>query len=642
MAACVLSTHLRIQLGTGGAGAAALEPTKSTLNGPPSGGNGGQGGHVYFQTNPLLTSLVSVPKRIRAGDGYNGKGSYQHGKKGKDLTVEIPLGTVIKEISRETEMERIARDQEAMGIHADDSQKARREKLFVVHPSAELGESDWQLAEDILVKAGRLPQDRSSRKRPMKRRDGALPLEDEKLDMDISKPLKEPLLVSRGGLGGYGNPHFINNDNPFRSPRVASRGMTPDILTLTLELKMLADVGLVGFPNAGKSTILRALTGRKAEVAGYQFTTLNPQIGVVKVMDDGTWEGGLPDGEIVEETWKERETEAANIEFSDTRAPRTDEGVEVLRFTISDNPGLLPQASENVGLGHSFLRSIERSLALVYVLDLNRAHPEQDLMSLRHELEAYKTGLAAKGKMIILNKADEVDEAQGRERIEAVKKILNTELKGDGLELMTISGKYNLGLKKVVQKLSTFVAEAREVQAQQEAEAESAAQFAEEQNQVAAIEAADVQPMDPLRPNVPTSPHGLPLEPSLPPRDILYPPAFHVTSDMLTRLHRLSAMTPPERGSEEETRLKKGLSHLIGLMDQVKDVTLDGVEPDGSNREEAIRRLLTEGSWVGEGQLFDAPVLEAEQGQREEEEDAGDDRVVGKELMKWKTEAQRD
>lgn len=77
-------------------------------------------------------------------------------------------------------------------------------------------------------------------------------------------------------------------------------------------------------------------------------------------------------------------------------------------------------------------------------------------------------------------------------------------------------------------------------------------------------------------------------------------------------------------------------------MDQVKDVTLDGVEPDGSNREEAIRRLLTEGSWVGEGQLFDAPVLEAEQGQREEEEDAGDDRVVGKELMKWKTEAQRD
>ncbi|EIW71340.1 hypothetical protein TREMEDRAFT_23678, partial [Tremella mesenterica DSM 1558] len=174
-------------------------------------------------------------------------------------------------------------------------------------------------------------------------------------------------LLARGGVGGLGNPHFPSAYG--RSSRLASRGVQPPTKTLELELKLLADVGLVGLPNAGKSTLLIGLTGRKAEVAGYAFTTLNPQVGVVRV----SHEGGIG---------------------------------EKLRFTIADNPGLIPLASQNVGLGHSFLRSIERSLALAFVLDISIPEPHKALQTLREELDSYSPGLSKKGVVVVLNKAD--------------------------------------------------------------------------------------------------------------------------------------------------------------------------------------------------------------------------------------------
>lgn len=285
--------------------------------------------------------------------------------------------------------------------------------------------------------------------------------------LDITRPIVEPVLLSSGGRGGLGNPHFAQHDSP--PPRLASKGLSPDTLTLSFELKLLADVGLVGLPNAGKSTILRALTGRGAEVAGYAFTTLNPQVGVVRVFADGSWKG---EEGVVEESEVQRDREKedrANGEYIPLPT-KTRGQIESMRFTISDNPGLLARASENYGLGHSFLRSIERSLALVYVVDLGSETPEKDLEVLRDELEAYKPGLADKGVAVVLNKGDEVDEEIGRERLQKVKEVVKSW--GGGAEVVVVSAKFGLGMKRVVQVLCERVGEVRKDIARVEAEEE--------------------------------------------------------------------------------------------------------------------------------------------------------------------------
>lgn len=286
------------------------------------------------------------------------------------------------------------------------------------------------------------------------------------VELDITKPTSQLIQLAEGGRGGLGNPHFQLPHAP--SCRLASKGTQPPTRTFSFELKLLADVGLVGLPNAGKSTILRGLTGRKAEVAGYQFTTLNPQVGVVRVFDDGTWTG---QGEVVHESEEERAREVKDRqegvymptpkEQRALRAPSTalatDEKsrIEQSRFTIADNPGLLPLASQNIGLGHSFLRSIERSLALVYVVDLG-SDPLADIATLKAELEAYKEGLSDKVCAVVLNKADLVQPEEGKERVEKVREAV-----GLKVEVVVLSGKYGLGMERLVQKLAGTVAERR-------------------------------------------------------------------------------------------------------------------------------------------------------------------------------------
>ncbi|KAI9482058.1 P-loop containing nucleoside triphosphate hydrolase protein [Coemansia mojavensis] len=168
-------------------------------------------------------------------------------------------------------------------------------------------------------------------------------------------------LVARGGLGGLGNPHFISPTE--RQPHYALRGLPGQRRIIELELKTIADVGLVGMPNAGKSTFLSAVSNAHPKIAPYPFTTLNPYIGTV--------------------------------DFRDT-----------FQLTIADIPGLVPGAHKNIGLGHSFLRHIERSRVLVYIVDVSGEAPWNDLLALQQELDLYHKGLSSRPSLVIANKAD--------------------------------------------------------------------------------------------------------------------------------------------------------------------------------------------------------------------------------------------
>jgi GTP-binding protein len=359
------------------------------------------------------------------------------------MTIKVPIGTVVREIKREDDKDRWEAD--VKDLPKDERNKRWRERWFVKHPSGEISDPDYHHAFDILTRKGHLDTLPSSSNG-----------QDDSFYLDITSPISKPILLTRGGKGGLGNPHF-HVPAAMTPSRLASRGVQSPTYTFELELKLLADVGLVGFPNAGKSTILRGLTGRKAEVAGYSFTTLNPQIGVVRVYEDGTWASG---GEgVIEESETEREKEQKVWDTGDfIPAPRReDRRVEQNRFTISDNPGLLPQASENVGLGHTFLRHLERCLVHVYVLDLSRPDPMADLHVLREEMEAWQKGLSEREAVVVLNKGDQVDEEVGRDRVKAVQDAIKAERKG--WDVVAVSAKFGLGLDKLVQTLSTQVEE---------------------------------------------------------------------------------------------------------------------------------------------------------------------------------------
>ncbi|CAG8441843.1 11857_t:CDS:2 [Diversispora eburnea] len=181
---------------------------------------------------------------------------------------------------------------------------------------------------------------------------------------DIILPIP---LVSHGGEGGKGNPHFATNVN--RSPTYASKGKPGEIRYLELEVKTIADVGLVGLPNAGKSTFLTAVSNAHPKIASYPFTTLNPYIGTVDYFDK-------------------------------------------YQITIADIPGLIKGAHKNIGLGHSFLRHVERSKVLVYVIDLVTNEPWEDWKTLINELEQYNEGLTRRPSLIVANKADVTEKAK--------------------------------------------------------------------------------------------------------------------------------------------------------------------------------------------------------------------------------------
>ena len=220
---------------------------------------------------------------------------------------------------------------------------------------------------------------------------------------DLSQP-EQRVLVAKGGRGGMGNARFATSTN--RAPRKVQPGEPGEVKDLRLELKLLADVGLVGFPNAGKSTLIARISAARPKIADYPFTTLTPNLGVVRLSDDRS-------------------------------------------FVVADVPGLIEGAHRGLGLGHQFLRHLERTKVLVHLVDVSSEtgrDPVQDLDIVRLELQLHQPALAAKSQVVAANKLDAVDDET---------RVTNLERRAAelGLPFFRISGATGLGIPELLEAM---------------------------------------------------------------------------------------------------------------------------------------------------------------------------------------------
>ncbi|MBO5407072.1 MAG: GTPase ObgE [Bacteroidales bacterium] len=279
--------------GNGGNGSMHLHREKYVPKGGPDGGDGGRGGHIILRGNPQFWTLIHLKykKHIRAEEGESGSGSLRHGRNGKDIYLDVPLGTVAKD--------------------------------------AETGE--------VLF--------------------------------EITEPGEEQIIV-KGGRGGLGNANFKSATN--QTPRYAQPGELGVEGWFILELKILADVGLVGFPNAGKSTLLSTVSAARPKIADYAFTTLEPSVGIVNYYDDKS-------------------------------------------FVMADIPGIIEGASEGKGLGHRFLRHIERNSVLLFLVPADSKDILAEYKILLKELKKFNPELLDKQRILAISKSDMLDDELKKE-----------------------------------------------------------------------------------------------------------------------------------------------------------------------------------------------------------------------------------
>ena len=325
--------RISVKAGKGGNGAVSFHREKYVAAGGPDGGDGGDGGSIVLQVDDNMSTLMDFryKRKYSAENGVDGMSGRKFGRKGKDLTIRVPRGTLVRD--------------------------------------AETGE---------IIK-----------------------------DMSSS----EPYVLCKGGKGGWGNSHFAT---PTRQvPRFAKAGLPGESYDIFLELKLLADVGLVGFPNVGKSTLLSVVSKARPKIANYHFTTLYPNLGVVYV----------------------------------------DEGVS---FVMADIPGIIEGAADGAGLGHDFLRHIDRCRLLVHVVDVSGSegrNPVEDFDAINAELVQYSPELATRPQIVVANKTDIMEDETLLEELRAhVEKL--------GYPLFDLSAASHMGTReltwKIAEKLSSL------------------------------------------------------------------------------------------------------------------------------------------------------------------------------------------
>ena len=325
---------VQVRSGRGGDGSMSFRREALVEFGGPDGGDGGRGGDVVFKASEHVNSLLSLyydPKCI-AQDGGPGQGQKMFGKRGKDLVVNVPLGTEVYD----------------------------EETGLMVADITEVGQK---------------------------------------------------VVVAKGGAGGFGNVHFKSSVN--QAPTEHTPGGEPEERRLRLELKTIADAGFLGFPNAGKSSLLTVLSSATPKIASYPFTTLNPIVGTL-VYDD----------------WA--------------------------KVTLADVPGIIEGAAKGVGLGLAFLKHLERSKVLVYIIDMagtDNREPWKDYEVLKKEIDEYSAELASRPYLVVANKMD----------VECSKENLERFIKETGIEPIAIScdsregiEEFKLALRDIVKPKSKF------------------------------------------------------------------------------------------------------------------------------------------------------------------------------------------
>ncbi|HEY5911249.1 MAG TPA: GTPase ObgE [Verrucomicrobiae bacterium] len=330
--------------GHGGKGCVAFQREKYRPKGGPSGGNGGRGGDVILEADHDLNNLIAqyYQPRLIAQDGQFGLGKGMDGHAGKDLVVKVPCGTLVWKLSQPESL---------APADAPSSGPA-------VLPAASTGRPLFRTAGSVQAMELDLSDE------PTPAAEGRPPQPAGNLVADLTSHGQRWTLC-HGGRGGLGNRNFATAAR--QAPRFAQPGEPGDEGHFLLELRIIADVGLVGYPNAGKSTLLTAISHARPKIAPYPFTTLHPQIGI--------------------------------LEYPDFH-----------RLTVCDVPGLIKGAHLNVGLGHQFLRHIERCKLLVLLLDIagtdGRA-PWDDYRNLIDELQLYDPDLLNRPRLVAANKMDE-------------------------------------------------------------------------------------------------------------------------------------------------------------------------------------------------------------------------------------------
>lgn len=390
--------RITIHAGGGGHGCISFLREAFLADGPANGGDGGHGGNVYIQAVHGETSLHKLVRRriLRAGRGKTGQGSSKAGQRGDDFVIQVPVGTVVREISRVDPMV----DENIAWRAAREKEREFERKFRAAQLAAEADGEDPEMVsldterpdnpnlDKFVLYPGISNTERRSLTLPrLPRRERLYHQPPAPIQLDLSQPTPRPILLAAGGVGGLGNPHFVSKDRP--RPLFATRGENAVSMQLELELKLLADVGFVGLPNAGKSTLLRALTNSRARVGNWAFTTLQPNIGTV-VLDNhkGRRIHALP----------KRQPKPAHAVINDARfgnvvinqpdqigagpPPRT-------RFTVADIPGLIEGAHLDRGLGMEFLRHVERAGVLAFVVDLAKGDAITALKALWREVGLY-------------------------------------------------------------------------------------------------------------------------------------------------------------------------------------------------------------------------------------------------------------